>query len=263
MPYAGTYNPSPATVIEIHHVEEQVLVTEEIPTNSLGDVEPKMKLTGRVKQIQLAGAILDVGLEECDAVLHISQIRHKRVKNVRDVLEEGQTIEVWVRNVDKENQRLNVTMIQPPEVSWEDLEPGQVYKGKVIRLEKFGVFVDIGAERPGLVHISELAHDYVKTPGEVVERGDEVEVKVIGVNLKKNQIDLSMKALQASPETEAFSDEPAEELPTAMALALKRAMEGNEEEERGSDSAKSKKQREDAQQAEIIQRALERQQQRN
>jgi ribosomal protein S1 len=240
-----------------------MLVTEEIPTISLGDVEPKMKLTGQVNQIQLAGAIVDVGLEECDAVLHISQIRHKRVKNVRDVLEEGQKIEVWVRNVDKENQRLNVTMIQPAEVGWDDLAAGQVYMGKVIRLEKFGVFVDIGAERPGLVHISELAHDYVKTPAEVVERGQEVEVKVIGVNLTKNQIDLSMKALQSAPEAEPFNDEPAELLPTAMALALKRAMEGSEDEEDSSNSANTKKQREDAEQAEIIRRALERQQQSN
>lgn len=239
-------------------------MTEEIPTISLGDVEPKMKLTGHVKQIQLAGAIVDVGLEECDAVLHISQIRYKRVKNVRDVLEEGQKIEVWVRNVDKENQRLDVTMIQPAAVSWNDLQEGQVYKGKVIRLEKFGVFVDIGAERPGLVHISELAHDYVKTPSEVVERGQEVEVKVIGVNLKKNQIDLSMKALQSAPEAETFNEEPEEHLPTAMALALKRAMEGSEDEASSIDSgAAAKKQHEDAEQAEIIRRALERQQQRN
>ena len=66
-------------------------------------------------------------------------------------------------------------------------------KGKVVRLETFGVFVEIGAERPGLIHISELSHAYVRTPGEVVREGDEVEAKVLEVNRRK-QIKLSIKA---------------------------------------------------------------------
>jgi ribosomal protein S1 len=86
-------------------------------------------------------------------------------------------------------------MIEPPLLDWNEIDKDMVVKGKVIRLEKFGVFVDIGAERPGLVHISELTHGYIKTPGEVVKEGDEVEVKVLGVNRRKKQIKLSMKAL--------------------------------------------------------------------
>ena len=71
-----------------------------------------------------------------------------------------------------------------------------VVKGKVVRLEAYGAFVDIGAERPGMVHVSELAHGYVKTPNEIVKEGDEVEAKVLDVNRKKKQIKLSMKALE-------------------------------------------------------------------
>ena len=78
------------------------VVSEEIQITSLGDIRPKMKLKGTVKQVQLAGAIIDVGIEECDALLHISQIRRRRVNNVRDVLEEGQKVTVWVRSVDHE-----------------------------------------------------------------------------------------------------------------------------------------------------------------
>jgi len=72
-------------------------------------------------------------------------------------------------------------------------------KGQVVRLEKFGAFVEIGAERPGLIHISEMAHGYVRQPSDVVKEGDEVEAQVIDVNRKKKQIKLSLKALQPEP----------------------------------------------------------------
>jgi ribosomal protein S1 len=93
-------------------------------------------------------------------------------------------------------------MIEPLALEWKEIEPEMVVKGKVVRLETYGAFVDIGAERPGMVHVSELAHGYVKTPGEIVKEGDEIEAKVLDVNRKKKQIKLSMKALE--PEVEEF-----------------------------------------------------------
>jgi len=87
-------------------------------------------------------------------------------------------------------------------LEWKEIEPDMIVKGKVVRLEPYGAFVDIGAERPGMVHVSELAHGYIKTPGEIVKEGDEVEAKVLDVNRKKKQIKLSMKALE--PEIEEF-----------------------------------------------------------
>jgi predicted RNA-binding protein with RPS1 domain len=74
-----------------------------------------------------------------------------------------------------------------------------IVKGNVVRMEKFGAFVEIGAERPGLVHISEMAHGYVKSPSDILNEGDEIEAQVIEVNRKKKQIKLSMKALQPEP----------------------------------------------------------------
>jgi predicted RNA-binding protein with RPS1 domain len=79
-------------------------------------------------------------------------------------------------------------------------------KGSVVRLEKFGAFIEIGAERPGLVHISEMAHGYVKTPGDMLKVGDEVEAEVLDVQRRKKQIKLSMKALQPEPEPEQIAD---------------------------------------------------------
>src|SRR5512140_387775 len=87
-------------------------------------------------------------------------------------------------------------MIQPLAYEWKDLEPETIVKGKVVRLETYGAFVDIGAERPGMIHISELARGYVKNASDVVKEGDEIEAKIINVDRKKRQIRLSMKALQ-------------------------------------------------------------------
>src|SRR5512142_1300382 len=156
-------------------------------------LEPKARLTGKIIKTTLAGALVDVG-QEIPGVLHISQLQKDPVNKVEDVVHEGQSVDVWVRRVRKD--RIELTMIQPLAYEWKDLEPELVVKGKVVRLESYGAFVDIGAERPGMIHISELARGYVKAAGDVVKEGDEVEAKIIGVDRKKRQIRLSMKALQ-------------------------------------------------------------------
>jgi ribosomal protein S1 len=172
--------------------------------NAAVTLEPKTKLSGKVLKTTLAGALVDVG-QTIPGVIHISQLSTEPVNKVEDVVKEGQTVEVWVRRVKKD--RIELTMVQPLALEWKEIEPDMVVKGKVVRLESYGAFVDIGAERPGMVHVSELAHGYVKTPGEIVKEGDEVEAKVLDVNRKKKQIKLSMKALE--PEIEEFK--PAKE----------------------------------------------------
>jgi predicted RNA-binding protein with RPS1 domain len=130
------------------------------------------------------------------------------VKKVEDVLHEGQAVEVWVRKVRKD--RIELTMIKPLQYEWKELAPGMVTRGKVVRLESYGAFVDIGAERPGMIHISELSRGYVKTAADVVKEGDEVEAQVLSVDAKKRQIRLSLKALQPEmPEPEKPQKPPA------------------------------------------------------
>src|SRR5512138_827992 len=144
------------------------------PDISAATLEPKTKLSGKVLKTTLAGALVDVG-QSIPGVIHISQLSTEPINKVEDVVKEGQTVEVWVRRVKKD--RIELTMIQPLALEWKEIEPDMIVKGKVVRLESYGAFVDIGAERPGMVHVSELAHGYVKTPGEVVKEGDEVEAK--------------------------------------------------------------------------------------
>jgi small subunit ribosomal protein S1 len=228
-------------------------VSEEART-ALSEIRPKQELKGIVKKIELAGAVIDVGAE-AEALLHISQIKATRVKNVGDHLKEGEEVTVWVRKVDTAKNLISVTMIKPPAVSWNEIQVGQVFQGKVIRIEKFGVFVDVGAERPGLVHISELSSDYVTSANDVVEKGADVEVKVIGLNRKKNQIDLSMKALTVPPKVEEVEGE-VEKIPTAMELAFQRAQN-----QRGSKEAETSAKRTDrkaAKREELLRRTLER-----
>jgi len=167
-------------------------------------IEPKMQYTGKVIKVSLAGAVIDIGMEK-PAVLHISQIvspDNSPVKRVEDILTVGGDVQVWVKRVMKKDgeERVELTMLQPLALEWRELKVGGAVKGKVVRLEKFGAFVEIGAERPGLVHISEMAHGYVKVPGDVVKEGDEIEAQILEINRKKKQIKLSIKALQPEPE---------------------------------------------------------------
>lgn len=167
---------------------------------------PKTKLSGKVLKTTLAGALVDVG-QNVPGVIHISQLSEGSINKVEDVVQEGQTVDVWVKRVKKD--RIELTMIKPLGLEWKEIEPEMIVKGKVVRLEPYGAFVDIGAERPGMVHVSELAHGYVKTPNEIVKEGDEVEAKVLDVNRKKKQIKLSMKALE--PVVEEFKPAKKEE----------------------------------------------------
>ena len=161
------------------------------------ELKPKTRLTGKVVKTTLAGALLDIGMD-IPGIVHISQMSETPVKRVEDVLQIGQEVPVWVRKA--KTDRVELTMIEPLGVDWRELKPEMTFKGKVIRLETYGAFVEIGAERPGLVHISEMAHGYVKTPGDVVKEGDEVDVMVLEIDRKKKQIRLSMKATQPEPE---------------------------------------------------------------
>ena len=122
-----------------------------------------------------------------------------------------------------------LTMEKPPQVPWQSIKQGNVYTGEVIRVENFGVFIDFGAERPGMVHVSEMADGYVKSPSDIASVGQEVEVRVIKKSGRPRQIDLSMKM---EAEESAFvedEDEDEVEVSTSMAQAFRRAMGSSEE----------------------------------
>lgn len=194
----------------------------------LEDLKPNMELEGEVTKVELSGAFLDVGLED-EGFIHISMLKRGHTNRVEDVIQIGQKLNLWVRRVDPTSRRLELTMIRPVSLKWTDIKSGLRVKGKIVRLETFGAFVDIGAERPGLVHVSEMSNDYVKDPKEIVAEGDTVDVLVKDVDRKKRQISLSMKSSDQMEMIE--DDEPVVEIATAMEVALRQALENSEQRE--------------------------------
>jgi len=186
-------------------LEELYAETEEQGPSSIYDLKPKMRLQGTVTRIELFGAFVDVGVG-MNGLVHISQLSTKRVNRVGEVVQEGDQVTVWVLGVQPNKKRIDLTMIEPPAVDWDEIRAGQVYTGTVKRLEQFGAFVNIGATRDGLVHVSEITSDYIQDPREYVRVGDEVQVKVLKVDHKRRRIELSMKALEENLSAEEMMD---------------------------------------------------------
>ena len=220
------------------------------------EIKRKMHFTGKVVKTTLAGIIVDVGLDK-PGVVHISHMSQEPIKRVEDVVEVGQEVGVWVRRVKKGANHIEMTMIEPLPLDWQEIKKGMVLTGKVVRLEKFGAFIEVGAERPGLAHISELTHEYVRRPEDAVKVGDEVQAKVIDFSKRKKQIKLSLKAMVEVPEDEIIEEElnTAPAL-TAMEIAYQKALssqdvpEASEKEGKGEAGVKSA-------QDDIISRTLE------
>ena len=188
-------------VLEDLKAEKKV---EVINTIKEGDI-----LTGTVQRIATFGAFVDIG--GVDGLVHISQVAHEHVSNVYDVLSEGQEVQVKVLSVDPVNERISLSIKDTLAGPWEGIEEkaakGSVLTGVVRRLVTFGAFVEVFPGVEGLVHISQIAHKHINTPHEVLEEGQEVQVKVLEVSEDEKRLALSIRELL---EKEA-SDEPDEE----------------------------------------------------
>jgi len=217
-------------------VAEESLPTETVndddaSPNSILELTKGQHFSGTVKNIAGFGAFVDIGLPQ-DGLVHISELAKQKVEKVDDIVSVGQEVDVWIKRVDKKRGRISLTMIKPLSLRIRDIEEGSELEGTVSRLESYGAFINIGSERDGLVHISQITHDYIKHPEESLTVGDTVNVQVLKVNRKKRQVDLSIKALLPPPQQEIKAQQVAnnvekqieeeiveEPVPTAMAIA--------------------------------------------
>jgi ribosomal protein S1 len=182
------------------------------------DLQPGLKTEGKVVRLEKFGAFVDIGIET-EGLVHISEMASGRVNQPSDVVSEGDVVSVWVKEADRKARRISLSMVEPPAVDLRTLKPDTILTGKVVRLENFGAFVDIGAGRDGLVHVSEMGRGYVGSPSEVLSVGDQVQVRVVEVDPRKGRISLSMTDLP----TEEVMVEEGEEAPSSIELAFRMA----------------------------------------
>lgn len=159
-------------------------------------VVPNVVVSGVVKRITPFGAFVSV--DGFDCLAHIVDLSWYHIKSVDEVLTVGQTYEFLVLAADREKKRVSLgyKQLQPhPFVACMEKHPvGSTLKGKVVSVVPFGVFVEVEPHIEGLVHVSEIAHSYVKDINDVVKVGDEVEVMVLNYDEANKKINLSMKA---------------------------------------------------------------------
>ena len=199
------------------------------------------QVKGTVKRITEFGAFVDIGVGR-DGLVHISELSAKRVGKVSDVLQEGLQVMLWIKKLDRDRNRISLTMIEPGKRTIRDLQKGEVVEGTVTRLLPYGAFIDIGIGRDALLHVREMGEGFIAKPEDVVQVGQLVEVRVIEIARRRSRVDLSMKGLRPEPEVQQQSAQqqsqpepaPEPELPdefadlevlTPMQLAFRRAQE--------------------------------------
>jgi small subunit ribosomal protein S1 len=178
-------------------------VSDKYPTGSM--------VKGKVRNLTNYGAFIEIE-EGIDGLLHVSDMSWTRkISHPSELVEKGQELECKVLSVDQERRRIALGLKQLDEDPWSTDIPnryqqGQLVKGKVTKITNFGVFVGLEDGLEGLLHISELSDQKIENPQDVVNVGDEIEVKVLRVDTEERKIGLSRKRVEWAEEDEAAAE---------------------------------------------------------
>ncbi|KRL23372.1 30S ribosomal protein S1 [Lentilactobacillus kisonensis] len=207
-------------IIEIDPVENRLILSHKaiVQAEKAEEREKLMQtlhegdvVEGTVARLTSFGAFVDLG--GMDGLVHVSQIAYERVDKPSDVLKVGQQVKVKVLSVDFDRNRISLSIKQTLPEPWDGIEEkapvGSVLEGTVKRLVDFGAFVEVFPGVEGLVHISQISHEHIATPGDVLKVGETIQVKVLDVDPERKRLALSIKALTDAPE----EDKPKHDTP--------------------------------------------------
>ncbi len=174
---------------------------------NVGDV-----YVGKVKSLTSFGAFVDLG--GIDGMVHISELSWKRIKHPSEVVAVGDTLEVYIKDLSREDNRISLGFKKAEDNPWEifkaNYNVGDVVKATIVSITSFGAFAKIVDGVDGLIHISQIADKKVENVKDILTVGDEVDVKIIDIDAESHRISISMRALLEDAE-EAAEDEAVEE----------------------------------------------------
>ncbi len=218
-------------IIEVDRDKNRLILSEQaamrdrrkhLKSELLGKLEQGLVVDGKVTSLADFGAFVDIG--GADGLVHLSEISWNRVNHPSDVLKLGQTVKVKVISVDRDRNRIGLSLKQLQPEPWSTITQrflvGQVVQAKVTRLTDFGAFARLEDDVEGLIHASEMADEEVK-PETVVQPGDELTVRIIRIDPERKRIGLSLKrAGEAYDQLGAFDAEPAADGTGAQPVAV-------------------------------------------
>ncbi len=168
--------------------------------------------TGTVKSLTSYGAFVDIG--GVDGMVHISELSWKRIKHPSEIVNVGDTVEVYIKKLDAENKKISLGYKKVEDNPWEimrrDYPVGTVCTAKIVGMTTFGAFANVIPGIDGLIHISQIADRRINKPEDVLSIGEEVQVKVTEIDFDKKRVSLSIRAL-IEPVAEEAAEEATEE----------------------------------------------------
>jgi small subunit ribosomal protein S1 len=210
----------PLKVIEVNQKRRRLILSERLAQREwrsqqrgqlLSELEEGQVRHGVVSSLRDFGAFVDLG--GIDGLIHLSELSWSRIKHPSEILNVGQEVDVLILRVSPEEQRIGLSLKRVQPDPWDLAEgkyrPGELVRGRITHLTKFGAFAELEPGVEGLIHITELAEGNISDPSQVVQEGEERDILILDVDVSRHRISLSLRQTQSElsdPESVAGDD---------------------------------------------------------